>query len=59
MEHILIKLKRFLNSIDDTELKEMDLWIDNAKQVDVIALDNNAITLVTDENSLKINDKQW
>ena len=59
MEHTLLKLKRLLNSIDDEELKDIDLWVDNSKSIDVIALDENAITLITDDNLLKIDERDW
>ena len=44
---------------DDLDLKELDLWIDNSKTIDVIAIDKNAISLITDEAILKINDREW
>lgn len=59
MKNQLLVLKRLLNSIDDEELKEINLWIDNEKGVDVIALDDNAISLITDEDRLSIDGKQW
>lgn len=59
MTGILVKLKKLLNSIDDFELTDMDLWIDNSEQVDIIALDDDAIVLITDKRKLKIDDKEW
>lgn len=59
MENVLLKLKRLLNSIDDEELKELELWIDNENTIDLIVLDTNSITLVTDYEKLKINNKDW
>ena len=59
MENVLIKLKRLLNSIDDKELEELELWIDGEHTIDVIALDINSITLVTDSEKLKIDNKDW
>ena len=59
MKDILLKLKKILNGIDDEELKEMDLWINNEENVELIALDNNSISLITDISLLKINDKLW
>lgn len=59
MEEILLKLKRLLNSIDDEELKEMELWIDNESSVDIIAIENNSISLITDSKDLSINGKGW
>ncbi len=37
MDNVLIKLKIILNTYK--ELKEKDLWIDNSKSKDVIAID--------------------
>lgn len=59
MKDTLLKLKRLLNGINDEELKEMDLWINNEENVELIALDNNSISLITDISLLKINDKLW
>lgn len=59
MENTLLKLKRILNTLDDEEVECLDLYIDNQKGVDVIALDNNAISLITDEKLLKINEMPW
>ena len=59
MEDTLLKLKKLLNGIDDEEIKEMDLWINNEENVELIALDNNSISLITDISLLKINDKLW
>ena len=57
--NILKKLKYILNSYTDKELENIDLWIDNKNSIEVIAVDNNAITLVTSTELLKINDKRW
>jgi hypothetical protein len=59
MENILIKLKAILNSLSDEELKEYDLWIDNDTGVELIAVDDNSIVLVTDKEKLKINNREW
>ena len=59
MDNDLIRLKKVLNSIDDEDLKEMDLYIDCDSGVQMIAIEENAITLVTDTHKLKINDKEW
>ena len=48
-----------LKIIDDVDLKELDLWIDNSKRIDVVAIDKNAISLITDEAILKINGREW
>ena len=59
MENILIKLKAILNSLSDEELKEYDLWIDSDTGVELIAVDDNSIVLVTDKEKLKINNREW
>ena len=59
MENILVKLKAILNGVSDEELKEYDLWIDNDKGVEVIAVDGTSISLITEASMLKINDKMW
>ena len=59
MDNNLIRLKKILNSIDDEDLKEMDLYIDCDSGVQMIAIEENAITLVTDTHKLKIDGKEW
>lgn len=59
MDNDLIRLKKVLNSIDDEDLKEMDLYIDCDSGVQMVAVEENAITLVTDTHKLKIDDKEW
>lgn len=59
MEGILVKLKAILNGLSDEELKKYDLWIDNKKGGKVIAIDENAITIITDDKMLKINNMRW
>ena len=59
MESILRKLKAVLNGLSDEELDEFSLWIDNDCPVELIALDENSVTLITDKDKLKINDVIW
>lgn len=59
MDNVLIELKRILNTYSNKELKEKDLWIDCSRGIEVIAIDSNAITLITDKGLLKINGKDW
>lgn len=59
MDNDLIRLKKVLNSIDDEDLKEMDLYIDCESGVQMVAIEKNTITLVTDTHKLKIDDKEW
>lgn len=57
--NILKKLKYILNSYTDKELEDIDLWIDNSRNIEVIAVDDNSISLITDSNLLKIDNKIW
>ncbi len=59
MTGILLNLKRLLTTMQDYELADMELWIDNESNVELIAMDNDAITLITDKAKLKIDDKEW
>jgi hypothetical protein len=59
MENILVKLKAILNVFSDEELKNYELWIDNDTGVELIAVDDNSIVLVTDKEKLKINNREW
>ena len=43
----------------DEELKNYELWIDNDTGVEVIAIDNNSISLITESSVLEINGKIW
>lgn len=56
MNGILIKLKGILNGLSDEELKNYDIWINAYKTVEMVVLDDNSITLVTDSNLLKIDE---
>lgn len=57
--NVLKRLKYILNSYTDKELEDIDLWVDNANTIDVIAVDSNSISLITDDNMLKIDGRQW
>ena len=59
MDGILVKLKGILNVFSDEELKNYELWIDNDTGVELIAVDDNSIVLVTDKEKLKINNREW
>lgn len=59
MDKPIIRLKKILNTFTDKELEEIELWIDNDEEIDIIAIDKNAINLVTDKAKLKINGKDW
>lgn len=59
MENSLIKLKRILISMTDKELKEMDLWINNEREIRAFAIDDNAISIFTEDTDLKVNGRNW
>ena len=59
MDDILVKLKAILNGLSDEELSKYELWVNNDTGVDVIAVDDNSIVLVTDKEKLKINNREW
>lgn len=59
MESVLVKLKAVLNAISNEELENYDLWIDCQKGIRAIAIDDNAITLISEDTELKINGAEW
>lgn len=59
MENVLVTLKRFLSSMDDSELKDLEFWIDGADIVSAVILDNNSISLITDIDKLQYDGKDW
>ena len=59
MENTLIRLKKILNTFTDKELEEYELWINNDTGVELIAIDDNGICLITDKEKLKINGLDW
>lgn len=59
MKNILVKLKAILNGLSDEELKEYELWINDDTGVELIAVDEDSIVLITDKGKLKIDNKMW
>lgn len=59
MTDVLIKLKAILNGLSNEELKNYELWINNDSTIELIAVDENAISLITDKEMLEINGKDW
>ena len=59
MENILVKLKRLLNSIEDYELEDLELWIDNKVIPEAIALDSDSVILLTNLKNVTIDGKEW
>lgn len=59
MDKPIIRLKKILNTFTDKELEEIDLWIDNDAGIEIIAINANSISLITDSSKLKINGMDW
>lgn len=57
MENALVKLKGILNGLSDEELKKYDIWINTYETVEMIVVDNNSITLVTNSDMLQIDER--
>ncbi len=57
MENALVKLKGILNGLSNEELKKYDIWINTYETVEMIVVDNNSITLVTDSDMLQIDER--
>lgn len=58
---MLKKLKYLLNSYKDEELEEMELWIDCKDVIKMIAVENDSLTLITEDgvDNLEIDGKCW
>ena len=59
MDNILLKLKHLLNGLTDEELKNYSLWINNEDEVEIIAVSDTVVVLITDASKIKIDDKEW
>lgn len=59
MNNILRKLKSVLEGLSDEELDNFGLWIDNEDEIQMIAIDENAISLITNTKNLKMDGKDW
>ena len=57
MNNVLKNLKAILNGLTEEELQNYELWINNEEGVSVIAIDENSISLITDNSKLKIDDR--
>lgn len=57
MENALVKLKGILNGLSNEELKKYDIWINTYETVEMIVLDDDSITLVTDSDMLQIDER--
>lgn len=54
---MLKKLKDILNTYTDSELEDMNLWIDSNVGIENILIDENNIDLITDYVEIKVNGK--
>ena len=59
MDNILRKLKSVLDGLSEEELDNYGLWVDNKNTIDIIVVDENAISLITDSEKLTIEGKIW
>lgn len=55
----LTLLKNILNGLTDKELEGRELWINNEDEVKIIAIDDDGVTLVTEETEVKLNGMEW
>lgn len=53
---MLNKLKDILNTYTDSELEDMDLWINSDFRIGNIIIDVNSIDLITTNAEIKINE---
>ena len=58
MNNVLKNLKAILNGLTEEELQNYELWINNEAGVSVIAIDENSISLITDNSKLKIEHRE-
>lgn len=49
------KLKDILNTYTDTELEDIDLWVNSDFQVESILVDEYSINLLSEDAEIKIN----
>lgn len=54
MNNVLKNLKAILNGFTEEELQKYRLWINNGATVNVIVVEENSISLITDSKELKI-----
>lgn len=52
---MLKQLKHILNSYTDSELEEMELWINSSDTIKYILVEDDDIVLITEDADLKIN----
>ena len=52
---MLVRLKKILETYTDTELEEMELWINSDDEISQIHIEEYAINLITNDTEIKIN----
>ena len=51
---MLVKLKHILSTYADSELEEMDFWVNSSDNISAIIIDDGSIDLITDGVEIKI-----
>lgn len=54
---MLKKLKDILNAYTDTELEDMDLWVNSSCEIENILIDKYGIDLITDDIKIDLKEK--
>ena len=57
MNNVLKNLKAILNGLTEEELQNYSLWINNGPGVSVIVVEEDSISLITNNKELKIDDR--
>ena len=52
---MLKQLKYILNSYDENELEEMELWVNSSDTIKYILVEDDDIVFITEDADLKIN----
>ncbi|MBO6072147.1 hypothetical protein J6P59_00545 [bacterium] len=54
---MITKLRDILNTYTDSELEEMDLWVNSNDLIDKIIVEENSIDLITHDMRIKIEEE--
>lgn len=57
MNNVLKNLKAILNGLTEEELQKYRLWINDGPGVSVIVVEDDSISLITNNKELKIDDR--
>ena len=55
---MLKKLKDILNTYNNTELEDMDLWVNSSWQINKIIIDDHSINLVIDDLRIDLKEEK-